>query len=327
MAPLRIGCSCCDTADFFNRSRIIELRQLRYFLAVAELGGFRKAAAELHVAQPPLSQQVAALERELGVTLFDRTARGSTLTDAAQALLPHIRRVISAADYAVETSRDLKSGNTGTIRLGFVGSAAFRIVPQLVTAHGHHWPKVQFDLQELPNDRQVALMREGRLDAGILRTDTYYAGMESLWLMDEPILAALPADHPLADDDVVWLRDLRHESFIGIGQDRSPHLFEDTAAMCRLAGFRYQPKRWGAEFTTILGLAAAGLGVAIVPQSLSSLRLPGIRYLRLAEDFAHSPIYLVRPQAEHTRLSDLLVASAKQLVGSLSTEFQEGTTE
>ena len=296
----------------------IELRQLRYLLGVVDFGGFRKAAEELCVAQPPLSQQIASLERELGVKLFDRTARGSTPTDAAKRLLPHIRRIVETANFTVAVSHNLRDGNEGILKLGFVGSAAFHVLPQLVTAHQERWPRVQFDLQEIPNHRQIERIRDGQLDAGLLRTDTTYAGMDSIWLFDEPILAALPSTHALADEPALALNDLSHESFIGIDREKSPQLFQDMAMLCRLAGFRYQPERWGAEFTTILGLAATGLGVALVPRSLTAVRLPGIRFVPLSDDFAHSAIHLVYPRAELSRLCAHLVQTAQELSGTFS---------
>jgi len=273
------------------------------------------------VAQPPLSQQIASLERELGVKLFDRTARGSTPTDAAKRLLPHVRKIVDTAEFTVSVSHNLRDGNEGILKLGFVGSAAFHFVPTLLTAHGAMWPRVQFDLQEAPNHRQLDRLRDGQLDAGLMRTDADVDDLDSLWLYDEPIVAALPVTHPLAAEESIELGALRGESFIGIDPAKSPQLFGDIAMICRLAGFRYQPERWGAEFTTILGLASAGLGVALVPQSLTAVRLPGIRYVHLSDAFAHSALRLITPRTERSHLADNLVRTAQSLVGTFSSKF------
>jgi DNA-binding transcriptional LysR family regulator len=292
----------------------MELRQLRYFIAVAEEGGFRRAAARLFMAQPPLSQQIAALERELGVQLFDRTARGSELTVAAHALLPHARRAIAAADATVAASKSLRDGTEGTLRLSFVSSASLSVVPRILSHYGERWPLVGFDLHELPNDQQIERIRNGHLDAGVVRAKTGHEELESLWLMDEPLVAAVPRHHALASQSKAWLADLRNDSFIGVDRTQSPHLFHDLAVMCEVAGFHYEPRRWGNQYTTILGLVEAGLGVAIVPQSLKALKLPNLAYVPLAEDFTVSPLYLVRSLDGDHRLSTLLFEAAASLV-------------
>jgi DNA-binding transcriptional LysR family regulator len=298
----------------------MELRQLHYFIVVAEEGGFRRAAARLYMAQPPLSQQIAALERELGLQLFSRTARGSQLTEAAQALLPYARRAVAAADATVSASRSLRDGTEGSLRLGFVGSAALHLVPRILSYFGRRWPLVRFDLHELPNGQQVERLQNGRLDAGIVRCRKPYSEVESKWLVDEELVVATPASHPFARVAGSFLADFRNESFIGIDRQQSPQLFEELSDMCEIAGFRYEPQRWCKEYATALGLVSAGLGVAIVPRALEVLRLPGLAYISLLDDYARSPIYLVRMREGTSMPATLLFDSAEVLRDELDAE-------
>jgi len=171
----------------------MELRHLRYFAAVAETLNFGRAAARLSISQPPLSRQIQSLEHELGTPLFTRTTRGVRLTAAGRALIPEARRLLREAAALVEGARHLAEGGVGSLRIGFISTASYNVLPRVLPEFHRRRPGIQLALQETTSDAQIALLRDYELDVGVLVPPVVDAGFRYLPLMQEPLLAALPA--------------------------------------------------------------------------------------------------------------------------------------
>lgn len=264
----------------------MELRQLRYFVAVAEELHFRRAAARLHISQPPLSQQIRALEDELGFGLLVRTRRRVELTPAGAAFLRDTRTVLGELDGAVATARRIDAGQSGRLRINFVGSALFSIVPRMVERFRRSRPGVEIELHERATLEQLRAVRAGMADVGLVRPPIEHdVGLRIETVLRERTMAALPTAHALAALRRVPLRRLAAEPLVLFPREQAPgfhDLLVDSLAGAgagRAAGagapriIQYAP-----EMLTIIGLVAAGTGVSLVPESVQRLALDGVTY-------------------------------------------------
>ncbi len=256
----------------------MELRDLRSFVAVAQHRNFSRAAEQLRVSQPALSEQIRKLEDELGGPLFERTSRGAELTDAGQALLPHARTVLAEADVAAETVRMVADGIAGTLTLGFIDSAALGIVPPLIRRFTARYPGIKLRLRELGSRRQLEAVDNGDIDVGIVRGPVWNHGLAGRRVATETLLVALPADHRLAGAESVHLADLRDDGFVTYPADRGAALYEETLRLCHAANFAPRIVQEANEIYTIVGMVAAGLGVAIVPMSVNAVAPGRVAY-------------------------------------------------
>ena len=256
----------------------MELRDLRYFVAVAQHRNFSRAAEQLHVSQPALSEQIRKLEDELGTPLFERTSRGAILTDAGEAFLPQARAVLAQADVAAESVRMVAEGVAGTLTIGFIDSAALGILPALIRRFTARYPNVKLRLRELGTRLQLAAVEAGEIDVGIVRGPVWNAGLAGRLIATESLLLALPGEHRLAGEEAVRLADLRDDGFITYPADRGAGLYEETLRLCHDAGFEPKIVQEANEITTIIGMVAAGLGVAIVPASVGAVAPDGVVY-------------------------------------------------
>jgi DNA-binding transcriptional LysR family regulator len=256
----------------------MELRDLRSFVAVAQQRNFSRAAEQLHVSQPALSEQIRKLEDELGAPLFERTSRGAVLTGAGEAFLPQARSVLAQADVAAETVRMVADGVAGTLTLGFIDSAALGILPPLIRRFTARYPAVKLRLRELGTRRQLEAVEAGEIDVGIVRGPVWKPALAGRRIASESLLLALPAQHRLAGETAVRLGDLREEGFITYPADRGAGLYEETLRLCHEAGFEPTIVQEANEIYTIIGMVAAGLGVAIVPDSASAIATGGVVY-------------------------------------------------
>ena len=271
----------------------MELRQLRYFVAVAEELNFRRAAERLHIAQPALSQQITKFERELHATLFERTTRRVELTEAGRTLLAEGRRVLNDADTARAAVDRVVHGQAGLLRIGFVSSAALRIVPAIVRALRQAHPGVHVDLTESTTDPQLRAVAEGVLDVGLVREVDRAPGLILRPLLRERLILAVHESHRFADRSSVHLAELSDEAFLTFPRSEVSRLYDHIAALCHHAGFRLEAAQEAVQFTTLLGLAAANTGVTIVPASLRALGLSELRYVELADPEAVSTVSVV----------------------------------
>ncbi len=271
----------------------MQLRRLECFLAVADELHFGRAADRLDMAQPPLSQQIRALEAELGLRLFERTTRRVSLTEAGRALVDHAREVVRASDELVRSMAGVRDGSGGVLRLGFVDSASYDLLPRFLQGVGVLAPEVRFELRSMSSDQQRLAIHAGELDLGIARTPGPVADLEITMLRPEPLIVALAADHHLASAERLALDDLEGVTFLGFDRRASPSLFAETASLFARRSMSYDPAIEAGEYTTVLGLAAAGLGVALAPASVRSFAPAGLRYVDLTDADAVSRVLLL----------------------------------
>ncbi len=265
----------------------MEFRHLRYFVAVAEERHFGRAAARLHMAQPPLSQQIRKLEAELGVQLLRRTTRRVDLTDAGEAYLDRARQILAAVEEAGREAHRVEAGLLGRLVVGCVGSATYSVLPDLARALREELPDVEFAFRgEMLVPDQVGALLERSLDLALLRPPVDASGLRSRVLRTDPLLVALPAGHRLATDARLRLSDLRDEDWImHVGRGRSV-MHATVLDLCRGAGFEPRVRHEVAETSTLVTFVASGLGVAVVPAPVAALGVSGTTYRPLDADAA-----------------------------------------
>jgi DNA-binding transcriptional LysR family regulator len=255
----------------------MELRHLRYFVAVAEELHFSRAAERLGIAQPPLSQQIQLLEREVGAPLFLRTRRHVELTAAGAALLEEARKVLELAEGGLNAARRAARGETGQLVVGFVGSAVYGKFPSLFRRMRERCPDVSLLLRDLTSEEQVVAVKARQLDVGLVRPPLLKAGplaMEVLW--SEPFLVALPEHHPLARQKQIALASLADESFLLVPRHLGPGFYDQIIRLCAEAGFAPRVAQEVRSTPTLLSLVAGELGVSLVPASLQSFQAAGV---------------------------------------------------
>lgn len=262
----------------------MELRHLRYFVAVAEEGHVTRAAKRLGMQQPPLSQQIHALERELGAQLFTRKPRGVELTEAGRALLVDARAILAHVDHALAATRRTARGEQGKLAIGFTSSTPFHpLVPRVVRAFREAHPRVALSMEEGGSPELVEGLRNDRLDAVFVRTDVGNTeGLAIETLLREAMVVALPRSHPLARGGAALaLKSLARETFIVYRRGSGPGLYEAILSACRAAGFNARVGQEAPRVVSTLNFVAAGLGVSVVPASLARMRLDGVVFRRI----------------------------------------------
>ncbi|MBD2020890.1 LysR family transcriptional regulator [Leptolyngbya sp. FACHB-36] len=261
----------------------MELRHLHYFIAVAEELNFSRAADRLHMAQPPLSQQIRQLEQELGFQVFHRTKRRVQLTEAGQAFLVEARQVLQHLDQAVQTGRQASRGEVGQLAIGFVSSTAYNILPPILQSFRRQVPDVTLELRELTTREQLQALLEGKLDIGFVRPPVEEPELATAVIFREPLMVALPEFHALQKRAKVPVRSLSNEPFILFPRAIAPGLYDPIISLCLQAGFSPRVVQEAIQMQTIVSLVAAEMGVAIVPLSLRNLQRQGVIYKPLQE--------------------------------------------
>lgn len=261
----------------------MELRHLRYYVAVAEELHFGRAAERLHIAQPPLSQQIKQLEKELGVVLLTRSTRKVELTAAGERYLDQARMILSRVEAAGEEARRTAAGELGRLTLGFTGSATYDVLPVLARALREDLSGIELELRgEMLTPDQVAALLDRTLDVGFLRPPVRNPDIEVRVLRREPLIAVLPEWHPLACNENVRLPALRDEPFITYPSHHRSVVYDAVIDACEKAGFIPVDRHEVAETSTLVSLVAAGLGVALVPSSVQHLHITGTTFLPIA---------------------------------------------
>ncbi len=265
-----------------------ELRQLRYFLTVAEELHFGRAAQRLHMTQPPLSQAIQGLEELLGARLFERNRRGVALTPAGDALLPEARRLLDQAQELPALVQRAAAGEAGRLSLAFVSSADYSVLPPFLRAYRAAYPQVQIRLQEATSDLQLDELLQGRIDAGLLippLPEKAKAQLEYLPVLREPLVLAAPAELPglPPGSAAVDLATLPPLPLIVFPRAISPGLHDAILAVFSAAGMTPAIGQEAIQMQTIVSLVSAGMGIALVPQSVSNLRRTGVEYRPLTQ--------------------------------------------
>lgn len=277
----------------------MELRHLRYFLAVADEGSVTRAAERLHISQPPLSLQIKELERLVGVPLFERSAQGMRLTPAGQAFRTEAEHTLHAAQGARQAALRAAQGHTGTLRVGYTTSAVFHpAVTGALQAFRRAWPEVQVHLEESNTTRLSEALRAGTLDAAFLRPDgAEPAELRLHRFKDEAMKVVLPASHRLAAQRRIALRHLAEDPFVLFPRSVGPGLHDAVVHACRAAGFEPLRGPETLQLSSVINLVAAGMGVSLVPDSLTQIQLPGVRYLGIQGAAPKAALALAWPRA------------------------------
>ena len=245
---------------------------------VAEELHFGRAAARLHLAQPPLSRQIQVLEQEIAVRLFHRTKRRVELTEAGRVFLEHARTVLQQADEAVLAAQRAARGQTGFLSIGFVGSAAFEVLPAVLQVFRGEAPQVELALHEMHSAAQTQALLGRRIQVGFLRPGVHDRSLTAEVVRREHLLAALPRDHRLADEAVVPLESLATDGFIVFPREPHPSFTDQVFHLCAQAGFAPRVAQEVLEMQTTISLVSAGIGVALVPASVQTLSIGGVIY-------------------------------------------------
>lgn len=259
----------------------VELRHLRYFLAVAEELHFGRAAERLRIAQPSLSQQIRKLEQEIGTNLFERAHRRVELTAAGKALRAGAGRTLDDADAAIREAQQAARGIVGHLTVGFIESAAIRVVPEAVRAFSALRPQVGLTLRELATDTQIADIQEGRLDLGFVRDLPATAGLVGEVVLEEELLLAVPRDHPFAERRSLTSAEIGGEFLIAVERDILPGLYDETLNLIPGDPIESGIAQSATSVLAVLGLVAAGLGVAVLPGSVTDLPHSGAIFVEI----------------------------------------------
>ncbi|CAJ6359825.1 transcriptional regulator CatR [Burkholderia pseudomallei] len=292
----------------------MELRQLRYFIAVAEEMNITRVAQRLHMTQPPLSRQLQLIEDEIGLPLFERGARPLKLTDAGRVLYAQARRVLEQADELAPLTRRLAQA-AERIVIGFVPSTLYGALPEVIRAFREAAPAVELSLIEMFTLEQLGALKGGRIDIGFgrLRFDDDRLVREVL--VEERLIAALPDGHPLAAPDAsISLADIAGQTLIVYPSTPRPSFADQQLSALRDGGLAPAAVHEVRELQTALGLVAAQVGVSLVPESVEGVRVKGVAYRRLPEPVATSPIILSRRLHDESRATALFCSLARELM-------------
>ncbi|WP_047712403.1 LysR family transcriptional regulator [Pseudomonas lactis] len=297
----------------------MELRHLRYFIAVAEELHFGRAAQVLGISQPPLSQQIQALEHELGARLFERTNRRVELSEAGRLFLQEARLVLAQVDKAADVARRAQLGELGELKIGFTSSAPFNSsIPQAIFAFRQAFPAVHLNLQEMSSTQVAESLVDESIQVGLMRPLPLPDSLNVIELMREPLVAVLSAGHPLAQGSErgLHLEQLAEEPFVFFPRSYGSGLYAQLLNLARDAGFSPHFAQEAGEAMTIIGLVAAGLGVSVLPASYQRIRIDGVVYRTLLDPQAVTAVWLVQRKGAQTPMAkgfvELLTRKAAQ---------------
>ena len=290
----------------------LELRHLRYFVAVAEELHFGRAALRLHLAQPPLSQQIRKLEEILGYPLFLRTSRAVKLTSAGEVFLERAKRTLRNVQEDMDEARSVGRGEEGFLRVGFIGSAMLTALPAMLGRYRRLYPKVNLQLHESYTSLVIQKLVKGELDAGFLRDAGQTAGLEIEALFSEPFIAVLPKKHPLARHKTISAKDLRDEPFVFFSPSAGTLAYEKPVSLCEEHGFRPRVVQEAPQWLTIMRLVGAGLGVTIAPACVKQIAAPNVACLSLSRATVESDIELAYRTGEDRAVVEAIASVARQ---------------
>jgi len=291
----------------------MELRQLRYFITVADERSITRAAERLNMTQPPLSRQLQQLEGDIGMVLFERGARPLRLTAEGRVFYEQAKRLIEEADGLASLTRRLVQSSERVV-IGFVPSTMYGALPQVIRAFRRAAPQLELSLIEMFTLEQVSALKEGRIDIGFGRLRLDDPDLRREVLLEERIIAAVPLDHPLAvrrprgaeASPGFTLEDFSRETLIVYPSHPRPSYADQQLAALRDCGVEPGAVHEVRELQTALGLVAAGVGITLVPESVNVLKVRGVAYRKLPGLKASSPIIMSRRQRDHSATTALL---------------------
>jgi DNA-binding transcriptional LysR family regulator len=286
----------------------VELRQLHYFLTVAEELNFSRAAERLRITQPPLSLQIQNLERELGIPLFHRNNRHVELTDAGKVFADEVRKTLEHLHRAVENAQRTHHGKVGNLTVGFVGSATYDILPSVVRKFRNLYPDVQVHLLEMSTPAQIEALRQEEIDVGILRPPIHDDALYTEIISTAPCVLAVPKQHSLVEKKNISLTDLTPYPFVMLSRKTWAGLYDEILGLCNPT-----IQQEALEFQTVIGLVAAGLGIAVVPQSAMNLHTQDVVYLDMKDSLPVASMGISWRKNECSTLVETFIKMAKEL--------------
>jgi DNA-binding transcriptional LysR family regulator len=292
---------------------MIELRHIRYFIALAEERNFCRAAERLRIAQPGLSQQIHSLESQLGVVLLDRSKRPVQLTDAGNALLTEGRRALAEVERAIDFTRRSGRGAVGRLRIGAISSAIYAVLPQLLHEFRDRYPNVDLVLRDMTTPVIAQAMRNGELDVGLMRLPYDTGSFRTRTLIEEDLMVMVPEGHPLAALQAVPLRALAEQPLIVFPAHPRPSLADFVIRLCRQHGFEPNVVQEAIEGATVLSFVAANIGIALAPDSFQLLFRPGVVYRPVAPPTPKLPLALMYRSGEPSATVRALLAIVDEL--------------
>jgi DNA-binding transcriptional LysR family regulator len=296
----------------------MELRHLRYFIAVAEELHFTRAAERLHIGQPPLSHAIQMLEADVGALLFVRTKRSVRMTEAGKLFLDDARRILALAEQAADTARRAQRGEAGELRIGFTFSTPLTpLFAQVINRYRQQFPAVSLTLHEMATHSQLEALHQRRLDLGFVRPPegVNADGISLTTLRDDALVAVLRRAMPLARHKTVSMAQLKDEPFVMYPANAGTGIYPQIFRLCREAGFVPRIGQVAGEASTIIGLVAAGCGVSVLPASFDRIRMDGVCYRKVSDQGASTRLLLAQRSGEHSPLLDAFVALAIAVAG------------
>ncbi|CAM0998731.1 LysR family transcriptional regulator [Rhodanobacter sp. Root179] len=298
---------------------MFDLRQLRYFVAVAEELSFTRAALRLHLSQPPLSQQIRALEEDLDVRLLERNKRHVALTEPGRVFLEQARQILAKADEARSQVTAAAAGYSGQLRLAYSVSVSFHpALPQTLLRYGQIAPKVALQLSEMYTEPQFAALLAGQIDVGFVRdepTNPQTARSLRLNVIDrEPLLLALPTGHPLAGRSSLHLAEVAGDAFVSQPRQLVATLYDRLVKLATRAGFQPTIIQHAQQVNGLLALVAGGLGLALVPASMRAVRLAGVSYVPLEDADAYLLLALASRVDDTSPVLQQFLATVTEMV-------------
>ncbi|HET6830665.1 MAG TPA: LysR family transcriptional regulator [Solirubrobacterales bacterium] len=288
----------------------VGLRHLRYFLAVADELHFGRAAERVRVAQPAVSQQIQRLEQAIGTRLFERNRREVRLTPAGETLRVYAQRAVDDVELGIRAAQRAAAGEIGHLTVGFLETAASTIVPQAVRRFQAAHPDVELTLRELGVGAQIDGLESSRLDVGFLRPPVESGGLVFEKLIDEDLVAAVPSGHPLAGRDSVVARTIAGEPLVLLAREVVPGLYDQVLAFSQEAAGAGNIAQEATSIQAVLGLVAAGLGIAVLPASVRSLSRVGVDFVAIRSRH-RSPLYIARRRGDERALVARFIAAAR----------------
>jgi DNA-binding transcriptional LysR family regulator len=297
----------------------MDLRRMRYFVAVVQERSFLRAAKRLHISQPPLSTQIKELEQALGALLLDRTSKGVQPTPAGLAFYQDAVAILEKCEQAQATVKRVAMGGQGSLRIGFISIADFSMLPPSLRQFRIDYPLVDVQLLEMTTDAQVVELIAGRLDVGIALAPINDPALTFIPLFTERLMLALPAQHPslatLGRTKRIGLKQLSGEPFVMVPHTLAPSLHDMTLEFCHRCGFAPRVVQYAKQMQTVISLVSSGLGVAVVPVSLQNLQRSGVTYVQAKEPSPSIQVGLVHRKGDTNPTIARYTECAQRVVG------------
>jgi DNA-binding transcriptional LysR family regulator len=299
----------------------MDLRQLRYFVAVAEERHFGRAAQRLHMSQPPLSMQIKALERELGIGLLERTSRRVALTDAGRVFLERAKAILGAVEQAREVARGAERGLQGRLEVGFISSASLSLLPPSIRLFRERFGGVELELKELTSAQQIDALYEGGIRVGLVRLPLRAPGIRFEPVLEERLVVALPSGHALESLDRVSLESIADLPLIFFTRQLIPGFHAQIVELFQRVGAFPKVAQHAVHLQTIVGLVASGVGIAILPSSAEQVSREGVVYRALDVPDATSWMGLAWVEGDESKLVTNFIGTVREAAGGKASDL------